>query len=76
MAKPRFVSLSETLQTGTLYPNIKHISVDLKVGFKRTMLDSTFNFPAEDKVGGRIVVDMNFERAIGCGIPRTSVRAH
>ena len=74
LVKPKFVPLSETLLTKTLYPSIRHISVDLKATFKRTMLNSTFDFPAQNKAGGRIVVDLNFERTIGRGIPLTSVR--
>jgi hypothetical protein len=69
LSKPTCASLSETLQT----PNIRHISVDMKMRIKSTMLDSKIESPKT--AGERIVVrvDVDFEKTVGCGIPGTII---
>jgi hypothetical protein len=72
LTRTKFITLSEMLRSGSLLPGTRHIRVDLKTGFKRTESDMTLEYPSEHKVGAGIEVKIDFERAVGIGIPRTS----
>jgi hypothetical protein len=72
LARTMPVTLSEMLRSGFLRPCIRHIRVQLNATFKRTETDMTFDYPLANKCGGGIELDINFDGAIGGGIPRTS----
>jgi hypothetical protein len=72
LARTKLFTLSEMLRSGFLRPGTRHIRVDLKASFKRTESDMTLEYPSVHKIGAGIEVEINFDEAVGGGIPRTS----
>jgi len=72
LAKPRSLTLTDMIQSGSLQPNLRHISLELKAVMVNCGIGKTFEYPNQCKSGGRIDVEMKFERAIGNGVPQTN----